>query len=867
MPSEWKRPGVGSQAGDDPSSPTLLPSERGEGSRKAPSPGPTGDGVGGEGSLLATSALLPPLPARVHFVGVGGIGMSGLARILNAWGYTVSGSDSAASPMLAELASEGIAVTVGHTATVEAADADLVVVTAAVRPDNAEMASALAAGRPVVKRARLLGALADARRGVAVAGSHGKSTTSGMIVAALRALGADPSFAIGAVLGGFGANAAPGAGEEMVVEADEYDWSFLQLHPDVAVITNIDYDHPDLFPNLEAYDAAFAQFVAGMHREGTLVIAAGDPGCARLMTRSDWRPPRRVVTFGETPETDWRLERTEEGWRVTGPDDIAVPLAPCGPGRHNAENATAALVALVSLGYDAAAAAAALETFSGVGRRFETRGEARGVLVIDDYAHHPSEIAVNLGAAKERFPGRRLWAVFQPHTFSRLKALLPDFAVSFADADRVLILDVYAARETDDLGISAADLVRLLPGETLTARDPADAAHILAGVVAPGDVVLTLGAGSITETGPLLLELVRDAVPLTPVVPEANAPLPAHRESGWGEDSTLKSTSRYRAATEDTITIPGNLGMKVLRDAPMRLHTTWRIGGPADFLVRAPTPDALFAAVAWGRQAGLPVTVLGGGSNLLVDDGGVRGLVILARTPGERAADLVDVTDVGDAVRLRVAAQAPLSWTGRYAAERGWAGMDWGVGLPGTIGGATVNNAGAHGTEQIDRLESVVIVNERGEIEERPAAWLEAAYRHTIVKAAPRPRPWIVVAAVMLLPKGDPVALVRLANEHAAFRKETQPTGACAGSTFANPPGDFAGRLLEESGLKGFAIGGAAFSPKHANWIVNDGTATAADVRALIATAHARVRDTFGVELRREVEYLQVHVHEEVGEE
>jgi UDP-N-acetylmuramate dehydrogenase len=175
-----------------------------------------------------------------------------------------------------------------------------------------------------------------------------------------------------------------------------------------------------------------------------------------------------------------------------------------------------------------------------------------------------------------------------------------------------------------------------------------------------------------------------------------------------------------------------------------------------------------------------------------------------------------------------------------------------------------VNNAGAHGTEQIDHLEAVIILNERGEIEERLPAWLEAAYRHTIIKAAPRPRPWTVLAAIMLLPKGDPAALVRLADEHAAFRKETQPTGACAGSTFANPPGDFAGRLLEESGLKGFAIGGAAFSPKHANWIVNDGTATAADVRALIATAQARVRDRFGVELRREVEYLQPEVQIDV---
>ncbi|MBL8128989.1 MAG: UDP-N-acetylmuramate dehydrogenase [Chloroflexia bacterium] len=288
----------------------------------------------------------------------------------------------------------------------------------------------------------------------------------------------------------------------------------------------------------------------------------------------------------------------------------------------------------------------------------------------------------------------------------------------------------------------------------------------------------------------------------------------------------------------------------------MRLSTTWRIGGPADYLVRASSPEDLLAAVAWARAEGLPVTVIGGGSNLLVADSGIRGVTILSRTTGERASGLIETQDLGDAVQMRVAAQAPLSWTGRYAAERGWSGLDWGVGLPGTIGGATVNNAGAHGTEQIDHLQQVVILTAEGDVVEQPAAWLQAAYRHTVIKAAERPRPWIVLAAVMVLPKGDPVELVRLADEHAAFRKATQPTGACAGSTFANPPGDFAGRLLEACGLKGFAVGGAMFSPKHANWIVNDGSATASDVRTLIATAQQRVLAEMGVELRREVEFL-----------
>lgn len=784
-------------------------------------------------------AVLPPAPARVHFVGIGGIGMSGLARILHAWRYEVSGSDAVASPLLDELAAEGIAVNVGHNAVDRAAVAELIVATSAARLDNPEIVAALAAGKPVIKRAKLLGALADARRDIAVAGSHGKSTTSGMLVTALRALGADPTFAIGAVLAGpdGATNAASGSGAEMVVEADEYDWSFLQIHPEVAIITNVDYDHPDLFPDRESYDRAFVDFVRGMPPDGTLIIAADDPGCRRLMAHPDWSPPANVVTFGETPVADWRLEETDEGWRVTGGDDVAAPLRLQVPGRHNKRNATAALAALVALGYDPAAAAAALEGFQGVGRRFEKKGEARGVVVIDDYAHHPSEVEVNVRAAKELYPGRRLWAVFQPHTYSRLKALLPEFAASLGDADRLLVLDVYAARETDSLGVSSADLIALLPEGTLSAGDPRDAARMLAGVVTPGDVVLTLGAGSVTETGPALLDLLRESSPAPPKRP--------------GEATLRRGVSQV-----DAIAIPGQPNLKALLNAPMRLHTTWRIGGPADFLVRAATPDDLIAALEWGRDRGLPVNVIGGGSNLLVSDRGIRGLVVLARTPGERAGGLVDVEDLGDAVRLRVAAQAPLSWTGRYAAERGWAGMDWGVGLPGTIGGATVNNAGAHGTEQKDHLESVVILNADGEIEERSAAWLESAYRHTIIKAAPRPRPWTVLAAIMMLPKADPADLVRLADEHAAFRKATQPTGACAGSTFANPPDDFAGRVLEASGLKGFRVGDAMFSPKHANWIVNDGTASAANVRELIAAARERVRERMGVELQREVEFL-----------
>jgi UDP-N-acetylmuramate dehydrogenase len=310
-----------------------------------------------------------------------------------------------------------------------------------------------------------------------------------------------------------------------------------------------------------------------------------------------------------------------------------------------------------------------------------------------------------------------------------------------------------------------------------------------------------------------------------------------------------------KAATS-TVEIPGKPHLKVLQQSPMSLHTTWRIGGPADFLVRVPEQDDFIAAVRWAHDEGLPVTVIGGGSNLLVGEGGIRGLVISCRTPGERAEKLLEAEDLGEEVIVRVGAQAPLSWVGRYASERGWAGMDWGVGLPGTIGGATVNNAGAHGTEMKDSLESVVVLDNNGEVAEYPRTWLEPRYRYTTLKATPRPRDLHVLTSVLRLRKGDTQELVRLAEDHADYRHQTQPTGACAGSTFTNPPDEFAGRLLEVAGMKGFRVGGVSFSTKHSNFIVNSGGATASDVRELIAIAQERVQAEFGIHLQPEIEEI-----------
>ena len=457
-------------------------------------------------SMPTVPFVLPALPARVHFVGIGGIGMSGLARILLAWGFGVSGSDSLESEQTKLLHSEGIPVNIGHTDVDRAADAQLVVMTAAVRPGNLEVVAARSAGVPVVKRAELLGLLANARTCVAVAGSHGKSTTSGMIVSALTTLGAGPSYAVGAVVAATGTNAAPGTGPAMVVEADEYDYSFLQLTPDIAIVINIDYDHPDLFPDQATYDLAFARFVQRIRLGGTLIAAGDDEGVRRLITLLSDQIQYRVITFGESTGLDWTMHPGQLGWQVTSPVGSAFTLDLQVPGKHNVRNAVAALIALTALGYDTRLACDALSHYQGIGRRFDVKGEANGIVVVDDYAHHPAEIRATMQAARERYPDRRIIAAFQPHTYSRTLALLDDFAGALCDADLAVILAIYASRETDTLGVTSADVIAKMPAGAIAGGSPDNVVEVLTAITRTGDVILTIGAGDVTGVGPRLLQ-------------------------------------------------------------------------------------------------------------------------------------------------------------------------------------------------------------------------------------------------------------------------------------------------------------------------------------------------------------------------
>ena len=461
--------------------------------------------------MTASPIELPPPSAHIHFVGIGGIGMSGLARILAHRGNRITGSDSTDSDLIRDLQADGIAVAIGHDDVEHAKSADLIVMTSAVGAANPEIAAARERGIPVIKRAELLGMLARESKSVAVAGSHGKSTTSAMITSVLRRLGASPTYVVGAILQETGRNAEPGSGDLIVIEADEYDRSFHTLYPDFAVVTNIDYDHPDIYPTPESYKNAFEQFARQVSPDGALIVNSDDEGSRRLFLESAGeQPPARLVTFGRSNDADWRIASGPDGDFLFGPDGTLVRIRLQVPGHHNLANAAAVVAVLTEAGFKPEDVAASLADYGGIGRRFEFKGRANGVEVIDDYAHHPTEVAATLRAARSRFPDRRIWAVFQPHTYSRTHALRDDFAVALSLADQRMVLDVYAAREPDDGLVIDSDL-RLMAGvDGERATSPADAASALMPMLQPGDVVLSMGAGTITDLADHLLPLLKD---------------------------------------------------------------------------------------------------------------------------------------------------------------------------------------------------------------------------------------------------------------------------------------------------------------------------------------------------------------------
>ncbi len=464
-----------------------------------------------------------------HIIGIAGSGMSAIAAILLDQGHSVSGSDLNSNRLTAALAARGATIYQGH-ASAHVAGADAVLVTAAARPDHLELVAARDAGIPVLSRADLWREWSRQRPVVAVAGTHGKTTTSAMIAVALRGAGVEAGYLIGAEAPDLGGNAAWGRPDApLVIEADEYERVFLALHPAVAVITNVEWDHPDIYPSAEEYAATFARFAALAPSPDRVVLCGDDPGALALglaeatlygieeslatdpvscrLAPFDWSASGVAPTADGGVRFDlWRYNR--QRFAEQRPGGLSLRL----PGRHNVRNALAALAVCALLQAPLDAAVRALAAFRGTARRFEIKGEAAGVTVVDDYAHHPTEARATLDAARARFPGRRLVLYLQPHTFSRTTALLDVWPAACGAADLVRVGDVYAAREQGDAPALARALAERVAALGLDARYAGGveaAARLLAAEVRPRDVVLTLGAGDGDRVGVLLLEHLR----------------------------------------------------------------------------------------------------------------------------------------------------------------------------------------------------------------------------------------------------------------------------------------------------------------------------------------------------------------------
>jgi len=456
---------------------------------------------------------------RIHFVGIGGIGMSGIAEVLLNLGYKISGSDLKSSPVTQRLASLGAQTFEGHAAA-NISGADVVVTSSAIPVANPEVSEARRLHIPVIQRAEMLAELMRLKYGIAIAGMHGKTTTTSMVAAVLAAGGLDPTVVVGGRVDALGSNARLGKSQYLVAEADESDRSFLKLSPILSVVTNIDREHMDCYRDMRDVRRTFLEFMARVPFYGLVVGCNDDPTLRRLLPRAH----RRVTTYGTTRSSDFLIRLEKSLPQAQGSTADHRPLSRFGvtykgkdlgvftlhvPGTHNVLNATAAIAVGTALDIPVDQIRAALDSFRGVDRRFQLKGTAAGVRVIDDYGHHPTEIRATLAAARQ-CGFRRVHAVFQPHRYTRTRDLMDEFATAFTEADSLLVLDIYAASEKPIEGISGETLAHQIAGKghraAVYVSSFAEAVSAVTALAQPGDMILTLGAGSVSQLGPMILE-------------------------------------------------------------------------------------------------------------------------------------------------------------------------------------------------------------------------------------------------------------------------------------------------------------------------------------------------------------------------
>jgi UDP-N-acetylmuramate--L-alanine ligase/UDP-N-acetylenolpyruvoylglucosamine reductase len=753
-------------------------------------------------------------PRRVHLVGIGGVGMSGLARLLLQQNHRVSGSDAAPNGLADGLRKLGASVHAGHAGENLPRDAELVVFTSAVNETNPEVAAAVERNLPCVRRGLLLTALMDHRCNIAVAGTHGKTTTAAMLAHVLAHGDSAPSFCIGAHVPVLGTNAQLGAGKYFVAEACESDGTLIHFAPDYAVCLNIEAEHLDHHKTMEQLVATFAALFTSTRQ--AVFYCADCPQSVALAGRA-----RMAISFGLSARADYRaldIVPTPRGSRFTvacrdqriGVIELVIP------GTQNVSNALAALAVADQLGLAFEKVAAALATYTGAQRRFQRRFDGDGLAVVDDYAHHPTEIRATIAAART-LGYRRIVAAFQPHRYTRTQALRAEFATAFAGVDRLWLTDIYAASEQPIPGVSGQTIHDAVTATGQAATYEPDLARLAARLVAearPGDLVLVMGAGNITQVAGTVADRLA-----------ARAPAIARTQQAL--------------ATELRALLPGPA--QVRHNEPMAKHTSLKVGGPAEWFVTPQTEDELLRVLRFCQFYQLPVTVVGRGTNLLVRDAGISGVVVWL---GGDEFQRVQVQDT----RIIAQAGARLKQIVQEARRHALGGFEFLEGIPGSLGGALRMNAGAMGRQIFEVVTWLRYVSFAGQLYDADGQTIPVVYR-----GCPLLVNHVAVSAILQgVPASREVIDAKL-KDYSARRWATQPKEPSAGCVFKNPPLGPAGRLIDELGLKGTQIGGACVSDAHANFIVNRGGATAADVLQLMRVVRDRVKQERGVELEPEV--------------
>jgi UDP-N-acetylmuramate--alanine ligase len=750
--------------------------------------------------------LLSP-PRRIHLIGVAGSGMSGIAGLVLALGHEVSGSDRVSSLETRRLEAAGLKFYLPQTAeTVHGAE--LVIHSSAIRAGNPAYDEAVRLDLWIVRRAEALAAIMAIRDGIVIAGMHGKTTTSAMAAHVLRVGGLHPSHYVGAEIPILGTNAHwDRDGQYFVAEGDESDGTLRFYQAKHAIVLNVELEHLDYYADLAAIDSVFRDFMA--QTRGNILYCADDQHAARLC-----RALPNSISYGEDRNAVYRFDQltpTDFGSRFAvwhrdaklGELDLGVP------GKHNVSNALAVVALATELGIAFPKIAEALASFRGARRRFEVKLQNEEFLVVDDYGHHPTEIRETLRTA-QAIGRKRIVVMFQPHRYSRTQALRNEFGGAFESADLVFVTDVYAASEEPIPGISGETIVSAIRGrghpavQYIARRDRLHQA--LARAIRAGDLLLSLGAGDIHEEASKLVQDLEIARQL--------------REAMGAGSVTLYE--------------------------PMSHHTTLRVGGPAQFWVEPQTHGGLANVLGFSSANRLPVMIVGRGSNLLVRDGGIPGVVIhLAK--GDFAVVKINGLEIeaGAGVRLKQLVGA--------ARQARIGGFEWMEGIPGSVGGSLRMNAGAMGAEAFQQVVRVRVVNMRGEFEILSPEMMQVQYRNV-----PTLRDRFVVSAVF---RGTPATTEEIEERldiASQKRRSAQPIAASAGCIFKNPAECPAGKLVEELGLKNRTIGAARVSEIHGNFIVNEGEAKARDVIHLISEIQATAKADRGIDLQTEVQIVGV---------